>query len=186
MYANPLKCELCNEVFSRQQYLTRHKQEIHQGTTIRKFACSNNYKHEDQFENLPLAISNGVTRIITSSSFGSALRNIRFYSKKRELSVLTFYNDAHSILEETLIILREEHHPMKIGTKICVEFTKLLSEQPIKDESYFSSPVTRLENYDLDEIMQLLITKIEDYNNRGSNWTITDIKFLELQVVRCK
>jgi len=172
------KCPECDELFSRKSNLVRHQREIHQGQTIKKYSCSLTKDHKDCSYNLPRVTVNGITRIIAKHAFGDVIRNIRFYTDQSFISI-DFMKVAKPLIQETLDILKSEKRPLKLQSTLCVVFEKI-ADATIKDEAFFSITATTLDNYNLDDVIQTMEIKIQNYTTRGSNWKISDTRFFEL------
>ena len=86
---------------------------------------------------------------------------------------------AKPFVQETLSILKSENRPLKLHSTLCVVFEKH-SDTTIKDESYFSVKVTIIDNYDFDYVTHSIEEQIQNYNERGSDWIISNTKFFEL------
>lgn len=178
-----MQCNQCTQVFSRKQNLLRHEQEYHQGISVKKYSCStNNHHHKDCSSNLPRISINGITRIITTNAFKDQIRIIRFYSDSSSMIPTDFFQSSKQLIQDTLQILKKEIQPIKISSRLCVTFSKL-SNTEINDEAYFSVASISIEQYDLNYVIDLIITKIISYSKRGSDWNVKDTKFFELNSV---
>ena len=178
------KCHLCTEIFSRRYSLKRHNIEYHAGGKVKHNCCSKVNAHVDLFPNLPKEEKNGIIRIVSAQSFNGLLKIIRFYPAAAATYKTpdVFFNEIKDFVNETLQTLKEEGGYIKVVTKCCVMFTKL-SDPNITDDSYFTIPSTYFLTYNINNIISRLLSKIESYTKRGSNWTLTEILFFELNVI---
>lgn len=182
------KCHLCNESFSRKNYLKRHVNETHEAKEVKHYYCSKFNQHYDCSPKLPKTEEDGFIRIVSSHAFAGMIKSVRFYlkdeNKNDNIFVISYLDKVSNFIENTLTIIKDEYGTnYKIATKLCVLFSK--PESLIKHESYFTIKSISIINYDFINIIRdELISKINFYVARGSNWIVEKILFIELTIVK--
>lgn len=179
-------CSQCTESFSRKSNLKRHVQEHHEGKLVKHSTCSKLSCHDEGCTYLPKEEKNGITRIVTDQAFGGMLKTIRFYpDTSLKLQPDEYLQRVSGFVNDTLQILRTEGGYNKIVTKICVRFKKIIDEgESIFDESYFTVSARLFCAYDFNDATDQLLEMIDSYNERGSNWFIDHVLFLDLDVIK--
>ena len=180
-------CDTCQESFSRKQYLTRHVLERHQGVSVKHY--DQNYVHSTNATLSEITI-NGITRIIVNSAFSDYMREIIFYHKETDdckgILPCVFFEMATQLILTTLEILKKEPFSHKMCSTVCVRFINIKKPDLKPDNSYFSVETQALETYDLNNVINTLMNKMETYQNKGSNWIIHSANFFRLKAVRIK
>ena len=165
-------CLECGETFTRQSNLVRHRSEVH--FHIRAKHYKQTSLHINCLPQLPLTTKNGITRMICETAFNNHVRTIRFVAQKTLLPT-EFFGAARPLIQSTLDILKSEKQSMKIACSLCVLFENGL----VADESYFSTKAHDLSTLNLDTVIYLLESQIENYTLRGSHWFITKTIFFQ-------
>ena len=177
-----LKCEACNQFFSRRDYFNRHNDEYHNEKEVKHYNCSENRQHINSLPNFPKIEKYGFIRIVVSQCFDGLGKEIRFYSENDMLPQIFLY-EIQEFVNETIQILKENDFT-KIVTKLCVEFETDKTEKRKRDEAYFTVSAIPTLSYNFDFVSLKLLEKINTYDERNSAWRISKTLFLQLQVVR--
>lgn len=171
-------CDDCTQVFTRKSNLVRHRAEEHRNIPQVHYV-QHHGPHINCTAALPEVTRNHITRYISVTSFGTLVRNIIFIPVDPTLPT-EFFTQASSLINDTLEILLNEGHPLKILCSINVRFEK----QDRNDESYFSSKTLPVCILDMDQVIASLLAQIENYIKRGSAWKLTQANYFSMNVVR--
>lgn len=175
------QCHWCTETFSRRQYLQNHINYVHEGQERRPQFTQSLLHTIENNSNLPMINKNGIIRIVPHTAFGNCIRNIIFYSADDADLKLPhmFFEAAKDLIQETLEILKSDNCEINICSTLCVRFVKQ-TEMEQMDNAFFSINSIRLTDYDIDDVINSLLLKIDNYNSRGSNWKIQNTNFFRL------
>lgn len=171
-------CDVCTQVFTLRSNMVRHKVEEHLHLAQKHYIQTHG-PHINCTTALPLKTDNYITRYISESSFNNQVRIIRFITKLHLLPEI-FFIHASSLIEETLQLLLDERHPLKIQCSLAVTFEK----GDTTDESYFSTKAHPICIMDMNQVMESIQAQIENFTKRGSAWTLSKTNFFQMNVTK--
>lgn len=170
-------CSDCTEIFTRKSNLIRHRNEIH--LLLPQKHYHQHHSHCDSLPNLPCVAKKDIIRIVPKTSHENDIKTIRFYTELRLLPT-EFFQLATPLVQDTIVILKQENTSMKIICYLCLTFTN--GER--NDESYFSVKAQPLSLFDLSKVICALELQIDTYTERGSHWIISHVNFFQMITVK--
>lgn len=169
-------CIQCNENFTRKSNLVRHTNEYHLNIPQKHYLQSHG-THINCSSHLPQVTENHITRFICNSAFNNSVRTIRFTSELHLLPEEFLYRTL-PLIRATIDLLKRENHPLKLHCSLTVTFSK----GQTTDESYFSVKTQPILILNIDDVILNLLTQIEQYTKRGSNWKLTKTNSFQINV----
>ena len=141
----------------------------------------------DTIPSIPITILNNIERVEVTSALNNSVRGVRLtplipFPQPRE-----FLQDAREIIEDTIDILLKECTECKINMNLCVQISKIQPEDDAPIETgyhYFSVESHTLDDLFLTDIYNELESRVANFMNKGSNWQIDGVKYLEMNVTR--
>lgn len=115
-----------------------------------------------------------------NSAFQSRIRTGLVVNLKH-IDPLTFLEDAQFLYTVRVKKALKTYHILKINVDLCCEFSQVKGEEIVKDFKHFSTPntvvdlATNLKDWWSTYVQDNIIVQLEDFQERGSGWSLTAI-----------
>ena len=119
--------------------------------------------------------------MITASALDSHVCDMTFETTVNHLTITAFYNNVRTQLDDYLLFLMNNHHEWKIHSCLDVEMCKgkLKSSGEQVETFGFRHSARPVSEIDINEEIEKMEKRLEEFCQRGSNWVLQKIIHLK-------
>ena len=164
-----IRCNQCNTYFSDMRTLNRHRARC----------------RPDQHPSIPIAENQYVRRFEVNSAINNSVRITRFQPTSNSMLPREFLIHSRPLIEDTRDLLLSECTECKINVILCINISKTDEKNEVVYDTYYVSIEAKpLDIFFIDAINDLLESKIAYFMNRGSNWQIDGVSYMDYHITR--
>ena len=165
------ECNHCKKTFTKLYLLKRH----------------NMYCKHNQIPSVPDKIIENISRFTAMSALNSSVQYIRFQTLDGVSMIpRDFFHESSDLINETIELILKRCAECKVHPFLKLRMIKTNSEGIVeaREDVNFSLKSVRLEEFDINYVLNKLEEQIAIYVRNGSNWNIEGVIFFDLRVTQ--
>ena len=125
------------------------------------------------------------TRTLIDNALQGAYRRIRFTPSEKHETISSFFADVTPLIEETADLLSHEQYQVKICAHLETNMAHKTGDKETMEEISFILKATPLSDLVIESLAPVFEERLSQFLSRGSNFRLSDVKYLDLVVVQC-